>query len=290
MKDIFKIGTCECASIELFNDSTSPWEIRDRKSIFVSTKILASIPLLAFSSMLATNLTCKLIAKTLESVKSKDKNEKIRIRKRNLYFYIDDFNYVFNLLGRNREKALNFERNRKKPNSIKQKSLKKLAFSLNGNSFFRFSSYFLCLQISTFTILYLFFIYFSYFIIINSTLIDKKLPKNFHSDKVTIDVGDLLCSISPNVCYRSLNLSTNFNLPEKFLSCLKIFSDTFVLMFTLPLVGSFIYCFLMNCLSVLDVRSHLIKLYQGKEILNPSLRRSNQTSYLSSYLNFLDTL
>lgn len=130
---------------------------------------------------------------------------------------------------------------------------------------FRFSSRVVNSLVVSFVSLYYVVLMITYEISYYVNYLAMYIPDSFDSSMAKIPIGDILCTLSSDVCIDSLsNYTIQLPVPEKVVQVLPWLRDSVVWVFTAPLIISPIICLLQIYLLSNDIKTHLKELYKGK--------------------------
>ena len=99
----------------------------------------------------------------------------------------------------------------------------------------------------------------------SSSVLVKNLPQSMDLSRQNVSIGDLLCSISDDLCIDSLTTITQtIPVPDKIIDVLQWIQASVEWIFLGPLIGVPLVCLLQMAYFIKQVKTHLKQMYKGK--------------------------
>lgn len=312
--NIYYYGKCESITNESEDDKE---ETARRLWYFIGYKVLSAIPFSVFSSFVLITLTYKSIINLFDYIlSSRSYLSKLRLQETSKdtfmcsFFNVNDdheviynkydVDYVMRLLtpsvvvGYSRRQIINDNKLKYAviEKNIKESKIMKLIRKhiYDWDPSFRFTARF----VSTVTVglvsLYYFFLFLLYEITMTITMIASYLPDDsklkVEEGQLTINIGDILCSISDSICIPSLQEYGPIPLPipSKFYNIGFSLKASTLILFILPLFVALFLTLFQVFLFVRETKTFLIELYKGKcEYVSTRLSKESIASSSSHF-------
>lgn len=130
---------------------------------------------------------------------------------------------------------------------------------------FRFTSRYCNTITVALVAMYYVFIYWTYTISMLASEAITKLPPSVFTGNITVNIGDILCTINDELCLGELSSMGSIKLPiparvVKFLPSLKL---SILLVFIIPLFTSILICCVQVGFFIKETKQHLIEMYKN---------------------------
>lgn len=161
-------------------------------------------------------------------------------------------------------------------------------FVYDPDTTFRFTSRYCNTLMVAVVALYYVFLYWSYTISMNVSLLVNFLPDFLDTGTLSINVGQFLCDYVPGACLPALVEAgpISIPLPKKFIKLFPGFKSWILAVFVVPLFASLLVCLIQVFFLVRETKTHLLEMYQGKCEFVKKAKNIPKESIASSSFHF----
>lgn len=322
VENIYQYGKCDSISNEGFDDKR---ELGRRLPYYIAYKVLSAIPLSIFSSFIVITLTYKSMIALVDFIyrRASPYTRYILERKNidsfccliadvnddhEILYSNSDLHYVIRLLNKHKEnvddddsddnddeqqakKVQKIKANKKKSKYLKvtpkkESKLKKIGYKVyQWDATFRFTSRYINTITVAMVALYYVFLFWTYTVSMKVSQLVSYIPQNIVTDDWQVYPGQILCSVSDQLCIEPLqNISFAWPFPKRMITVVNTLRSSILAILIVPAFGAYLISMLQVFFLTRETKTYLTEMYKGKcEFVRKAVNLSKNSIASSSF-------